>query len=99
MLNAYLKDLVYVVRHGATNGFNEPAAPTVEPARAFVTWKTRLIMNAKGEQELASCAVMMAYDSTLTHEDKLRINGIDRRILSIEEMKDFSVVGMMVYIQ
>lgn len=98
MIKAYMVDAITIVRHAALDVYNEPGTATLEETMAYVDWGSRLVRNLQGEQVVASASVMMEYDATLTHEDKIRIDAVDHVILRIEKMKDFADRGMMVYI-
>jgi len=99
VIGAYLKDVITVVRHGARDQYGTEGATTDELMRGYIEWKTRLVLNIKGEEVLSSAGVLMRYDPTLTHEDKITIGGVEHLILAIELVRDFSVRGMKVYIQ
>lgn len=98
VINAYLKDSLTVVRHGAVDQYGTEGATTAEAAAGFVEWKTRLVRNIKGEEVRAAASILMWYDSTLTHEDRIRIGAVEYPIIAIEIVRDFTVRGMRVYI-
>jgi hypothetical protein len=98
MIKAYMVDAITIVRHAVLDVYNEPGTATLEETTAYVDWGSRLVRNLQGEQVVASASVMMEYDATLTHEDKIRIDAVDHVILRIERMKDFTDRGMMVYV-
>ena len=98
MIRAYLTDPVVILRHGARDAFNQAAAPTREASLAYLEWGTRLIRNVEGEQVVAAGRALMEFDATLGHEDKIEVEGVSHSILRIERAKDFSDVGMYVYL-
>lgn len=99
MIGAYLKDTLTLVRHGVRDAFGTEGATTEESVRGLVEWKTRLMKTTNGEEVLCSGYVLMRYDSTVTHEDRLKISGIERQIVAVEVARDFSVRGMKVYVR
>lgn len=99
MINSYLKDVVTVVRHGIRDQYGTEGSTTTELVRGYIEWKTRLALNIKGEEVLSSASILMRYDATLTHEDRITIGGVEHLILAIELVRDLSVRGMKVYIQ
>ena len=98
MINAYLRDPVTIVRHAALDSYNERAASTLDPIMGYVEWGTRLVRNLQGEEVAAAARVMIRYDATITHDDKVQIGTLDYTILRIEEIKDFSKRGLWIYI-
>ncbi len=99
MIGAYLKDILTIVRHGTRDQYGTEGATTSEAAKGFIQWKSKLVLSIKGEQVLSSASILMRYDSTLTHEDKITIDGVEHLIIAIEKVRDFSTRGMRVYIQ
>ena len=99
MLNAYGVDSISIVRDGGRDQWNEPLASTVEAVNGYVEWKTKMVRNQAGEEVLSRGYVILDYDGTIDHEDKIRIDSVDYPIIMIESMKDFSNVGTKVYLQ
>lgn len=99
MLNAYSVDSLTIVRAADPpyDEWNQPNSPTTEDVNGYIEWKTKLVINFAGEEELAAGFVLIEYDADLTHEDKIRINSVDHPIVTIERLKDFSNVGTKVY--
>lgn len=98
MIGAYLKDNFIVLRHGTKDQYGSEGPGTEEPAKGLIEWKTRLMRSIQGEEVLSQASVLMAYDATLTHEDRLKLSGVEYPILAIEVLRDFAVRGMKVYI-
>lgn len=92
-------DPISVVKAGTPDAFNKRAAATVTPTLGYVEWASKLVRDLKGDQVVSSGNVLMRYDATLTNSDQIRIDGRDYQILRIETLKDFSKVGMKVYLQ
>jgi hypothetical protein len=99
MLNAYMNDPISIVKAGALDAFNERAAATVTATMGYVEWGVKLVRNVQGDQVVSSGNVLMAYDATLTNSDMIRIGTMDYTILQIVVQKDFSNVGMLVYLK
>lgn len=99
MIGAYLKDTVTIVRHGTRDQYGTESGTTNEAVKGFLQWKTRLVLNLQGEEVLSSASVLMRYDATLTHEDKIIVGGVEHPILAIELVRDLTVRGMRIYIQ
>lgn len=98
MINAYMKDQLTIVRHGTVDQYGTEGVTTDEAGAGFVEWKTRLVRNIKGEEVRAAASILMRYDATLTHEDRIRIGSVEYPIIAIEIVRDFTVRGMKVFI-
>ncbi len=99
MIGAYLKDTVTIVRHGTRDQYGTEGPTTSALVKCFIEWKTRLLRNIKGEEVQSSAAILMRYDPTLTHEDRVMVSGVEHPIVSIELQRDFAIRSMKVYIQ
>jgi len=101
MLKVYSVDDIIIVRAAVPpyDEWNNPNPPTLEPVSGYVERKTKLVRNLAGEEVLSSGHMLLSYDGTIDHNDKLRIDGKDYPILSIEKGKDFSNVVTTVYFQ
>jgi len=97
MLNVYGVDSITIVRDGGFDEWGEPSATTSESVKGYVEWKTHLVRDINGEEVVSSGYVMLPYDSTIDHKDKLTINSTTFSILSIDRLKDFSNRGLMVH--
>ena len=98
MIGAYLKDKITIIRHGTTTQWGEAGTPSEETAYGFIKWESRRVLNIKGEEALSSAKILMTYDSTLTHEDKIKIDGVEHPIVAIQPARDLSTRGMWVTI-
>lgn len=98
MINAYLVDPITVVRHGGFDKYNDPLPTIDEPTIGYVEWGSRVVNNIAGEQELAVARILMKYDPTLNHEDKIEVDGKTYSIIAIFPAKDFGNKGMWVSI-
>ena len=96
MTAVYRNDPVSIVRHTTPDQWNEGGTPSIEAVMGMVVYKSKLVRNAQGEEALSTIQVLLAFDSTLTHEDKVRIGAVDYSILSIDLVRDFSVSDMWV---
>jgi hypothetical protein len=90
MIRAYCVDDITISRYAGVDDYNEPLAPTIILAKGYVEWKTKLVRNFAGEQVVSAGMVYLLYDSALTHQDRLEIDGVDHAILNCRVMKDFS---------
>ena len=99
MLSVYSVDSIIIVRDAGYDEWNQPNPSTLESVKGYVEWKTRLVRNLAGEEVISSGHVLLDYDGTIDHQDKLRINSKDYPILTIEKGKDFSNVVTTVYFQ
>jgi len=97
MLNVYGVDTITLTRDGGYDEWGEPSATTTETIKGYVEWKTHLVRNINGEEEVSAGFVITPYDSTIDHKDKLTINSEAFSILSIERMKDFSNRGLRIH--
>lgn len=102
MFNVYSVDEIIIVRAGiiggkATDINNEPNPTTDETVNGYVEWKTMLVRNINGEEEVSSGHVILSYDGTIDHRDKIKIDSIEHQIIRIQRGKDFSNVITTVY--
>ena len=97
MFNVYGVDLITIIRDGGYDEDGEPKATTSETAEGYVEWKTHLVRDINGEEVISSGYVLLPYDSTLDHKDKLKIGSIEYPIINIERLKDFSNRGLRVH--
>ena len=97
MLNVYGVDSITIVRDGGYDRRGEPSATTSESVKGYVEWKTHLVRDINGEEVLSSGYVMLPYDSTIDHKDKLTIESVTYSILNIERLRDFSSRGLRVH--
>lgn len=101
MFKSYCSDPISIVRapDPPFDVWNEPIAPTVEATKGYVVWKTALVMNLEGDDVLSRGHVIMTYDRTLNHVDKIRIGTKNYLILAIKPLKDTANVGLKVFLQ
>ncbi len=98
MLNVYAVDSFYIVRSGGDDIWGEPLPVTLEAVTGYIEWETKLIRNFAGEEVASRGNILLNYDGTIDHLDKVRIDSIDYPIIGLERAKDFSNVGIKVYI-
>ncbi len=98
MISAYLRDSLTIVRHGTRDEWGTESAATEEAVLGYIEWGTRLVRDIKGEEVASSANILLAYDATLTHEDRIRIDGVEHPIISIALVKDFTTRAMKVFI-
>lgn len=98
MLNVYAIDSFYIIRSGGDDAWGEPLPVTLEAVTGYIEWKTRLVRNFAGEEVASRASILLNYDGTIDHLDKIRITGVDYPILGLERMKDFSNVGITIFI-
>ncbi|MEN6311204.1 MAG: hypothetical protein ABFD80_06655 [Acidobacteriota bacterium] len=98
MINAYLRDALTIVRHGTRDQWGSEGATTEEAALGYIEWTTRLVRNIKGEEVASSANILLPYDATLTHEDRIKIDGVEHSIITVQLVKDFTTRAMKVFI-
>jgi len=100
MLEAYSVDDITIIRvpDPAYTEWNEPIAPTEEAVTGYVEWETKLVRDFAGEEVVSRGHVILTYDGAINHKDKIKINGDEYVIVALEPMKDFSNVGLKVFI-
>lgn len=98
MLNVYGVDSLYIVRSGGDDQWGEPLPVTLEAVTGYIEWKTRLVRNFAGEEVASRASILLNYDGTIDHLDKVRIDGVDYPIIGLDREKDFSNVGIMIFI-
>ena len=101
MLKVYSVDDIIIVRAADSpyDEWNNPNDPTLEPVSGYLEWKTKMVRNLAGEEVISRGNLLLAYDKTIDHNDKLRINSIDYPILALEPAKDFSNIGIRIFFQ
>jgi len=97
MLSSYDVDDLAIVRDAGYDRRGEPNTPTVESVNGYITWKTHLVRDIKGEEVVSSGFVEFVYDGTIDHKDKIRINSVDYPIIALEPLKDFDNVGLRIH--
>lgn len=104
MISAYCTDDVTIIRSGGHDSWNEPLAPTEIPVKGKIEYKTRLVSDLKGEGVVAGTAgaamasAMVRFPESidadlgrgLSHEDRLKFDGVEHAILKIDKPKAFS---------
>lgn len=100
MLNVYGVDSLYIVRapNPPDDQWGEPLPVTLEAVSGYLEWKTKLVRNFAGEEVISSANFLLNYDGTINHLDKLRIGTKDYPIIGLEPAKDFSNVGITIFI-
>lgn len=97
MLNAYFIDSIVLVQK-TYDKWGEPLADTLVTFSGRIERKTRLVRNFAGEQVVSGAMVYAPSSLTITHVDRLRFDGTDHVILSINTQADFSVSHQEVFI-
>ena len=93
MLDAYLTDTVVLVRRTGTVTWGN-RSETETSVKARVEWKNRMVRDFKGEQVVSSASVLLK-SQTLNAGDRIKIDDIERPILSIGKPKSFADTMMM----
>jgi len=97
MISAYLVDDITILKYGGEDSWGEPLAPASINVKGKIIYKTRLIRNMAGE-EVVSSAMVYLLDRALTHEDRLKFDGVEHTILRIDKPKAFSNPHLEVYL-
>jgi len=114
MINAYMVDPITIIKAGGAPTWGEPAGTTEVKVMGKIEYKTKLLSDLTGEQvvagtrgaAMASAMVLLpesienesCLNRALSHEDKLKFNGIEHAILKIEKPKAFSNPQYEIYI-
>lgn len=112
MISAYCIDDIIIIRSGGKDSWGEPLAPTEIPVKGKIEYKTKLIRDLKGEGVVAGTAgavtasVMVLFPESindvlfrdLSHEDRLKFDGVEHAILKIDKPKAFSHPIYEVYV-
>jgi len=114
MIDAYLVDSIIIIKAGGAPTWGEPAGTTEVEVMGKIEYKTKLIADLTGEQVVAgtkgaamSSAMVLLPESiegdsyltrALSHEDKLKFNGIEHVILKIDKPKAFDNPHYEVYV-
>lgn len=112
MISAYCIDDVTIIQSGGHDSWNEPLAPTEISVKGKIEYKTKLIRDLKGEGVVAGTAgaamasAMVRFPGSidvdlgrdLSHEDKLKFDGVEHVILKIDKPKAFSSPIYEVYV-
>jgi len=103
MISAYLVDDITIIKYGGEDSWGEPLAPAEINVKGKIIYKTRLISNMAGEEVvtsigLVSSAMVYLLDRELTHEDRIKFDGVEHVILRIDKPKAFSNPHLEVYL-
>jgi len=99
MINAYCNDMATLVTSGGYDDNGRPNAETESSVKTKYFDKRRLIMDTKGEQIVASGYFLLPEDTTITNEDKIKIDSVEYIVKSIEKAKHFSQSHYKVWVQ
>jgi len=89
MIGAYLTDEITIIKSAGVDKWGEPLTPEEIETKARIDYKTRLVRNFAGEQVVSSATILLK-NRELSHEDKIKFDGIEHAILNIAKKKDFS---------
>lgn len=104
MISAYCIDEITIIKHEGRTDHGEPLATTDVPVKGKIEYKTKLVRNIAGEQVVSSAMVLFPesinvnLERELTHEDRLKFDGVEHVILRIDKPKAFSGPIYEVYI-
>ena len=104
MISSYTIDDVTIIKYAGVDDYNEPIATSEVDVKGYIEYKTRLLTDLTGQQVVAgtkgavtaSAKISLAKSidvplgRALRHEDRLKFNSIEHRILKIDEPKAFS---------
>ena len=98
MIGAYMIDLITIWKWNGYDSWNEPLSGTAIETKGYVTWKTRLVRDIRGELVPSTVTVLLQkkiddlIGRSLCHEDMIEIGGISnpRSIIAIGQPKAFS---------
>jgi SPP1 family predicted phage head-tail adaptor len=88
MINAYLQDSMEIL----TVTYDKwGTATTVSTSiKGRFNYKTQMVRNLEGEQVVSNAFVLIPATEDINNEDKIKYNGKEYNILSLELAKDFS---------
>jgi hypothetical protein len=88
MINAYLQDSMEIL----TVTYDKWGTATTESTniKGRFNYKTKMVRSLEGEQVVSSAVVLLPASVDINHEDKIKYNGKEYNILSLELVKDFS---------
>ena len=114
MIDAYCVDSITIIKAGGAPTWGEPAGTSEVVVMGKIEYKTKLLSDLMGEQVVAgtkgaamSSAMVLLPESiegdsylgrALSHEDKLKFNSIEHRILKIDKPKAFDNPHYEVYV-
>lgn len=112
MISAYCVDDITIIRYGGYDSWNEPLATTDIDVKGKIEYKTRLVRDITGEGVVAGTAgaamssAMVRFPESidsdlgrgLSHEDRLKFDGVEHAILKIDKPKAFSSPIYEVYV-
>lgn len=110
MLKAYLIDDVTLRQFKGSDQWGKHNTPTDVTVKARVDYKERRLVNANNEVVVSMAKVMMEprtvitsgfatrVANTISHLDKITVDGVDRNIIRIAKANDFRTRHLEVYI-
>ena len=104
MISSYTVDDIIIIKYGGVDVYNEPEATSEIDVKGYIEYKTKLLSDLVGQQVVAgtkgavtaSAKIFLAKSidvplgRALRHEDRLKFNDVEHRILKIDEPKAFS---------
>jgi len=98
MIGSYLDKDAVVIVDNVRDVHQEISSTVLTSVDAFITRKTRMVRNQNGETVVSSSQVLMR-DRTLPYTNFLRFDDKDHTIIAINEMRDFGVQAIEVFLQ
>jgi len=101
MIDAYLKkNAITLKTSGGTDIYNEPEATADTALDARVIWKSQLVRDAHGDQVVSSAEIWIKDRTPMpTHADKVRLDGVDRAIITVSKADDFNTQFLKVFLK
>lgn len=97
MIRAYCTDSLTIIRT-EYDEYKEPSSVEEISVKGYINWKTKLVRNIEGEEVVSRGSVYILYDGDLTHEDKIKINDTKYAIITVRDVKDFSITAQEVFL-
>ena len=112
MISSYCVDDITIIKYAGVDVYNEPEATTEVEVKGKIEYKTVLLSDLKGQEVVAGRAGMVTASAmirfpesidtdlgrALRHEDRLKFNDIEHKILKIDKPKAFSNPIYEVYV-
>lgn len=104
-MTAYMVDTIYIIKYMGVDVYNDPVDPPDDiEVKGKIEYKTRFLSDLSGQEVVAGSAgramssasvllpgsIDVDLERELQHEDRLKFNDIEHKILAIERPKAFS---------
>lgn len=98
MIDAYTNQTVTLLTPQDPDDWSEKRDPVERKIQARVDWINKLVRNIEGEEVTSAVQVIIAYDSTIYYDHKIRIDNVEHSIIKIDRIQDFSSQYLRVFL-